>query len=99
MPRKGRDLEKLIAFFEEQLIKGEEIKITSPEFIIGRNSHTKREIDVSLRAKVDSANRLVMLECRDRKGNEDVSWFDELFGKSDDVGANKVIAVSSSGFS
>ena len=41
---------------------------------------------------------LVILECRDRGGVQDVSWIDQVVGKRDDVGADKAIAVSQSGF-
>ena len=38
------------------------------------------------------------MECRDRKGKEDITWIEQLASKRDDIGADKAIAVSSSGF-
>jgi hypothetical protein len=39
------------------------------------------------------------MECRDRKGVEDVLWIEQLVTKQRDIKADKCIAVSSSGFS
>ncbi len=75
-----------------------EIKITSPDNIPDKTTGEKREVDVSLRGKVGSSDVLIILECRDRKGFEDVTWIEQLATKRDDIGANKAIAVSSTGF-
>jgi len=55
-------------------------------------------VDVSLRGKVGSTDVLIILECRDRKSSEDVTWIEQLATKRDDIGANKAIAISSTGF-
>lgn len=99
MPKPGRDLEQLVARLEGSLA-GIGVTITSPDFITGRDSGVSREVDVSLRHDSPSAGpTLVMVECRDRGGAQDVSWIDGLVGKRDDVGADRAIAVSRSGFS
>lgn len=41
---------------------------------------------------------LIILECRDRKRVEDITWIEQLAAKRDAIGAHKAIAVSSSGF-
>ncbi len=97
MAREGRELELLIAHLEECLSKSE-IKITSPDRIEDKITGEKREVDVSLRATVGSHDVLIILECRDRKNIGDSTWIEQLATKRDDLGANKAIAVSSSGF-
>lgn len=97
MARKGRDLEKLVALLEKHL-GHEGIKITSPDYIEGRKSKSRREVDISLRSQIGSSDILVIIECRDRKGNEDVIWIEQLATKREDVGADKAVAVSSTGF-
>jgi hypothetical protein len=97
MARKGRDLEKLIALLEMHLGK-EGIKVTSPDYIQGRKSKSWREVDISLRSQIGSSDILVIVECRDRQGTEDVTWIEQLASKSEDVGADKAVAVSSTGF-
>ena len=98
MARKGRELEKLTALFEEQLADSD-IKVKSPDFIEDKTTYNKREIDISLTGTFGSHKMLVIVECRDRKNTEDVTWIEQLATKRDDVGANKAVAVSSSGFS
>jgi hypothetical protein len=96
-PRKGRDLEVLVANLEKHL--GDTgIQVTSPEYIVGRRSGSRREVDVALRAKIGSSLVLVIVECRDRDATEDVTWVEQLAGKREDVGADKAVAVSAAGF-
>jgi Restriction endonuclease len=96
-PRKGRDLEILVANLEKHL--GDTgIQVTSPDYIVGRRSGSRREVDVALRAKIGSSNLLVIVECRDRNETEDVTWVEQLASKREDVGADKAVAVSAVGF-
>jgi hypothetical protein len=97
MGHEGRSLEELV-FNLERMLASESALIRSPDFIQGKNSGTTREVDISIRAKVGSADLLVIVECRDRNSKQDVRWIEELSGKQIDVQANKVIAVSRRGF-
>jgi Restriction endonuclease len=96
-PRKGRDLEVLVANLEKHLCDTG-IQVTSPEYIVGRRSGSRREVDVALRARIGSSNVLVIVECRDRDDTEDVTWVEQLASKREDVGADKAVAVSATGF-
>jgi Restriction endonuclease len=98
MPRAGRSLEELVQGLERVLAKTP-VEITSPDHIMGRNSGEMREVDVSLRSQVGSVNILVIIECRDRKRGQDVTWIEQLASKRKDVGADRAIAVSAKGFS
>ena len=98
MPRAGRSLELLVQALE-QLLAGSPVEIRSPDYITSRYSGTAREIDVSLRSHVGSVGVLVIIECRDRAASQDVSWIEQLASKREDVGADKAVAVSASGFS
>ncbi|MFQ5794146.1 MAG: restriction endonuclease [Candidatus Bipolaricaulia bacterium] len=97
MTRKGRDLERLIALLEEHL-GPEGIQVTSPDYIQGRESKSRREVDISLRSQIGSSEILVIIESRDRQGTEDVTWIEQLASKCRDVEADKAVAVSSTGF-
>lgn len=81
---------------EEALGPG--VRVTSPDFVLGKNSGTEREIDITLRGIVGSVDVLVMIECRDRKARQGVDWIEQVVQKASDVGAGKVVAVSTSGF-
>ena len=98
MARKGRELEKLVANLET-LLSDTAIAVKSPDYVPDVITGRLREVDVSLRAKAGSVDLLVILEVRDRKNKDDVTWIEQLATKKADVGASKIVAVSSSGFS
>jgi hypothetical protein len=98
VPKAGRSLELLVQALEH-LLAGAPVEIRSPDFIMGRNSGTSREVDVSLRSQVGSVSVLVIIECRDRAKPQDVTWIEQLASKREDVGADKAVAVSARGFS
>src|ERR1043165_2179805 len=99
MARAGRDLERLVELLESYLGGNDQIAIKSPDNLLDKVTGGTREVDVSIRSKVGSSEILVILECRDRGAPQDVTWIEQLATKRDDVGANKAVAVSSSGFS
>lgn len=74
------------------------MEIRSPDYIKGRRSGQRREVDVSLRSRVGSVDVLVIIECRDRSKAQGVTWIEQLASKRGDVGADKAVAVSAAGF-
>jgi hypothetical protein len=103
MPRKGRALEQLVAGLE-RVLGPTDVVIQSPEYIVGRKTGERREVDVTLRTKAGSSDLLVMIECRDRKRRkgtariEGTEWIEQVASKQEDVGANKAVAVCPGGF-
>lgn len=97
MPRAGRPLEEFVRELERLLID-QPVEIRSPDFVMGKHSGIRRELDVGIRES-GSDRILVMIECRDRQNTQDVGWMDCLVGKRDDVDVERVVAVSPSGFS
>lgn len=98
MARKGRDFEQLIEKLEKILLP-EKAVIASPDFIVDKITGQKREVDISIKMEVGSVPILIIIECRDRQADQDTTWIEQLYTKTCDLNANKVIAVSSSGFS
>src|SRR5450755_1135823 len=98
MPRAGRSLELLVHGLEQLLPKAP-VQIRSPDYITGKITEARREVDVSLRSHVGSVDVLVIIECRDRGKSQDVTWIEQLASKREDVGADKAVAVSATGFS
>jgi hypothetical protein len=96
MSRKGRAFEELIKELEELGTVG--LQITSPDFIKDNITGQFREVDISIRGLIGSHNILIVIECRDRKSKQGIEWIEQISEKTKDIGANKVIAVSSSGF-
>ena len=95
--RAGRGLELLVKGLE-QLLAETPVEIRSPDYIMGRLSGQRREVDVSLRSRVGSVDVLVIIECRDRGKAQGVTWIEQLASKREDVGADKAVAVSAAGF-
>ncbi|MFI7452760.1 hypothetical protein ACIBQX_35085 [Nonomuraea sp. NPDC049714] len=98
MKKKGRAFEEFVCKLE-RLIADTPVEISSPDFIMGKITGVLREVDISLCARVGSVQLLVIIECRDRNAVQDVRWIEEIATKREDVGANKAIAVSRTGFS
>lgn len=98
MPKKGRNLETLVKGLEEILApKG--FKIKSPDLILGKNSGSMREVDISLKYDDGLESKLIFIECRNRHRAQNTDWVDGVIGKKLDIGANGAIIVSSSRFS
>src|SRR5260221_2294701 len=97
MPRKGRKLERIVEALEK-CWSPERAEVRSPDFLIDRTTGEEREVDVSIRYKIGTIPVLVVLECRDRRNAQDVTWIEQLAKKRDDVMASRAVAVSSSGF-
>jgi hypothetical protein len=97
--RPGRDLEQLVATIERSL-HGAGIEITSPAHLPDRETGGDlREVDVLLRIRAGSTQLLVAFECRDRGRAQNVQWLEELAGRRNSLGVDKMVAVSSNGFS
>jgi hypothetical protein len=96
--RKGRDLELFVQQIEQGLV-GTNATVRSPDFIRDVHTGRRREVDVSVRQRVGSANLLVIFECRDRRKRQDATWIEQLASKRESVGADRVVAVSRVPFS
>lgn len=92
-----REFERLITRIEKMLAPmGAEIK--SPDRIPDKVTGQLREVDASIRHTVGSAPVLITVECRNRKGKQDVQWLEQVKSKKDSVGANQTIVVALDGF-
>jgi Restriction endonuclease len=87
--------------FEQQIQRIYELlldsgaEVTWDDHIPGPDNQAQaRQIDVSIRRD----GKLTLVECRDQQCRQDVQWIEELIGRRTSLGADAVIAVSSSGF-
>lgn len=97
MPRKGRETELVLKELESLSLK-DQAEIKSPDFIRDVVTGQKREVDISIRFKVGTHEFLTVIECRDRKKSQDATWIEQIVTKTRNIHANRVIAVSTSGF-
>src|SRR5215217_6263461 len=92
-----REFERLVALLENHL-RPQGAIIQSPDSIVDKVTGELREVDASIRYKVDAIPILVTIECRDRVAMQDVTWIEQLVTKRNDIGASATIAVSSNRF-
>jgi hypothetical protein len=98
MPMRTNEFQQLVAYVYSKIgpIGG---KVTESAELFEEGSTTKREIDILIEVKVSGIELKIAIECRDRSRDETVEWVDALIGKYSRLRVNKVVAVSSSGFS
>lgn len=73
------------------------LTVVSPDRIRCRITGRLREVDASIRDRAGALTTTI--ECRKRRGRQDVIWIEQLVTKRDLLGAQRTIAVSASGFS
>lgn len=98
MSRLGRKFEKIVRDLEE-LLGDSNLKVKSPDKLFDYASESYREVDISIKGKLGTHPILIVIECRDWEKPQNVTWIEQLKTKRDGIRANKMIAVSTSGFS
>ena len=96
--RLGRNLEKIVRDLEK-LLGDSNLEVKSPDKLFDYASEIYREVDISIKGKLGTNPILIVIECRDRGRPQNVTWIEQLKTKRDGIRANKMIAVSTSGFS
>ena len=99
MKSDGKRLEGIVAFVEKTLLpSGFEVEVN-------RREHDEQgvqiaEFDVSVRGKIGTSDFNWLIECRDRpsSGAAPGAWIEQLVGRRQRFGFNKVTAVSTTGF-
>src|SRR5262245_2381299 len=96
----GKDLEDLVAFVERTLIP-DGGTVETRKRIFMESGIQEVEFDVVVKGKLGSTDVSVLLECRDRpsQGAAPAEWIRAVHGKREEYKVNKVIAVSTTGFS
>lgn len=100
MPESGKSLELLVKVVEDILLpKGFTVAVR--EKIFNDDGIQIAELDVLVSGKLGSTQLEWLIECRDRpsEGASPISWIEQLVGRRDRLGLNKVTAVSTTGFS
>jgi hypothetical protein len=92
--KKWRFFERLA--FGLYLLRAEGATVTHDEKIRGRRSGRLRQVDITVRFKVGYSDYLTMIECKDETVK--IEQIEGLVLKREDVGADKLIVVSSTGF-
>src|SRR5690606_3421231 len=93
---KGKQYELLVEKLFKQLAPNAEIK--QDDYILGKNSNTKRQIDVSIRFKNMGISYLTIIQAKDYSRPADIKVVDEFKSVIEDTLANKGILICSKGF-
>jgi hypothetical protein len=98
MPRRTNAFQKLVFRIYQQL-SSPGGKVEESVLLAERDGGTPREVDILLQSRVFGIDLRIAVECRGRKHKDDILWIDGLIGKYRDLGIDKVVAVSKTGFS
>lgn len=96
----GKKLEDIVALIEGiDLPPGFQTERRKPTYT--ESGIQSGELDILISGKIGSAPWTMLIECRDRPsdGAAPNSWIEQLIGRRDSRNIDKVIAVSSTGFS
>lgn len=94
---KGRSLELLVKRIKEH--QSPDASICSPEFVPDKDTGQPREVDVGIRVPRNGDSVFIAVECRDRVAVQAVEWIEQLICKKQSIGADVLVAVTSSRFS
>jgi sporulation protein YlmC with PRC-barrel domain len=97
MPKRTNKFQQLVAFIERELA-GAGVKVTESVELEEYADSSDREVDILIEAELNGHPVRMALECRDRSRPQDKEWIDSLIGKFRDLKIDRVIAISSSGF-
>lgn len=91
-----KDLELLVAKIQKQLAP--KARILHNVKLDGRNSGTKRQIDVLVADQIGQYEIRIVIDCKDYATPVDVKGVEEFYGLFCDVGAQKGVLVCPTGF-
>ncbi len=99
MSNSGKYLESFVKQIEKILLPGD-INLKTNEKIFDENGVPIAEFDIEIEGKIGTTHLKWLIECRDRpsKGPAPGSWIQQLIGRKEIFEFNKVIAVSTTGF-
>ncbi|HSF40461.1 MAG TPA: restriction endonuclease [Thermoanaerobaculia bacterium] len=99
MTNQGKELESLVRQIE-QLLLPMGFSVTCNSKVYNDEGVQIAEFDVEIRGRLGSTDIAWLIECRDRPGSGPApgAWIEQLVGRRDRFGFNKVTAVSTTGF-
>ena len=100
MPNTGKLLEGFVEQIEKALLPNK-FSITTNDKVFTEEGIPVAEFDIVVAGKIGSTNFKWLIECRDRPSQGPVpgEWIEQLVGRRDRFNFDKIIAVSTTGFS
>lgn len=96
--KKGRSLEKLVAYLERHLAADDMVTVESPKRLRDKSTGQLREHDVVLTIKSGHHTVFVAVECRDRNRPVGVTQLEGFAKKCQETGIGQGVIVSPCGF-
>src|SRR5271169_1795020 len=96
MPKRTNALQKAVKLVEAY--KGDFLSLQESAMLQDKFAGVDREVDILLEGIVNSHSIKVAIEVRDRKRAADITWVEEMLAKHNSLPTDKLILVSSSGF-
>jgi hypothetical protein len=96
MPKRTNALQKAIKLVEEH--KGNFLNLRESAMLCDRYAGIEREVDILLEGEINTHSITVAIEVMDRKRPADTPWVEGMISKHNSLPTDKLILVSSSGF-
>ncbi|HEY0957605.1 MAG TPA: restriction endonuclease [Roseateles sp.] len=99
MRNDGATLENLVSFVEKAMLQ-QGFELVRNERAYNSDGAQIGEFDLKVKGRVGTTDICWLIECRDRRsdGPQGGAWIEQLVGRRDRFGFNKVTAVSTTGF-
>lgn len=96
MPQRSNAFQQVVRLLHEQL--ADTATVTESKLLIDRRMGEAHEVDIVVETTPAGYAVTIGVECVDRVRKVDVEWVDQMRGKHEDLPTDRVILVSSSGF-
>jgi Restriction endonuclease len=97
MPKRSNQFQRLVYAIQHTLTK--EAVLTESKFLTNTRTGSQVEVDVVIEAQTGSIPLIISIECTAPGRAATVEWVREMLGKHEDLPTDKLVLVSSSGFS
>lgn len=97
MPQRTNAFQKVVLLLQEQL--GEGARIFESRFLKNRLDGRENEVDIVVESTVGGYPIIVSIECIDRNRPATRGWVHEMWGKHEHLPTDKLVLISSAGFS
>jgi hypothetical protein len=96
MPKRSNNFQRLIYLIHHQLAN--DAVVTESKFLRDSAAEAEREVDIVIETTVGEYSLTISIECRDRGRVADIEWVEQMIAKHHTLPTNKLILISSSGF-
>lgn len=97
MPKRTNNFQKIVFLVKKHVSDG--AMVTESKYLKDSITGTDREVDICIESSVAGHQITVSIECMDHNRKATVKWVEEMKAKHERLATDKLVLVSSSGFS